>query len=93
VRIYSTGVVRTETVLTHSIHRVSYRDLLGTAERIIEMDSQMHEVDITLGQAAQKCNSGAVDRIFKNYGKFQNENKNKSEQRNAFLPLLRCCGN
>jgi hypothetical protein len=65
--------------VTNSCSRVSYRDLLGTAERIIEMDSQMQEVEATLGQAAQRCNSGAVDRIFKHYGKFQAE-KNKSEK-------------
>jgi hypothetical protein len=72
---------RIEVVLMDLIRRVSYRDLLGTAERIIEMDTQMHEVDTILGQAAQKCNSGAVDRIFKNYGRVHNENRLNSKRR------------
>ncbi|KAF2432196.1 hypothetical protein EJ08DRAFT_585946 [Tothia fuscella] len=73
---------------------VSYRDLLGTAERIIDMDSQMHEVDTILGQAAQKCNSGAVDKIFKNYSKFHNEKNIKNSRRNALashLAILQTC--
>jgi hypothetical protein len=64
--------------MSNSYSSVSYRDLLGTAERIIEMDSQMQEVEVILGQAAQKCNSGAVERIFQNFGRFQAEKSLKS---------------
>jgi hypothetical protein len=70
-------------ILIH-IPSVSYRDLLGTAERIIEMDGQMQEVEMILGQAGHKCNSGAVDRIFTNYGRYHAEKSLKSE---AILPM------
>ncbi|KAK3079513.1 hypothetical protein LTS18_004663, partial [Coniosporium uncinatum] len=45
----------------------SYRDLLGTAERIVDMDERMQRVETILGQAGRKCNSRAVERIFDNY--------------------------
>ncbi|QDS76757.1 hypothetical protein FKW77_001623 [Venturia effusa] len=73
---------------------LSYRELLGTAERIIAMDERMHEVDTTLGLAGQKCNSRAVDRIFKNQGRLLNTSKTRVSQRNALaahLTLLRTC--
>lgn len=59
---------------THA-YRISYRELLGTAERIIDMDQRMQEVDMTLGLAGQKCNSRAVDRISKNQGRLQSASK------------------
>jgi hypothetical protein len=71
-------MLMSEVILIHAFS-VSYRDLLGTAERIVEMDSQMQEVEVILGQAAYKCNSGAVDRIFKNYGRYHTEKNIKSE--------------
>jgi uncharacterized membrane protein len=49
--------------------RASYRDLLGTAERIIEMDEKMQQVEYTLGQVGQHCNSRVVEKMFVNYGK------------------------
>ena len=58
-------------MLSVRIFSVSYRDLLGTAERITEMDTQIQEVEVILGQTGQKCNSRAVDRVFKNYGQFK----------------------
>ncbi|KAE9979427.1 hypothetical protein EG327_007032 [Venturia inaequalis] len=73
---------------------ISYRELLGTAERIIDMDKRMHEVDVTLGLAGQKCNSRAVDRIFKNQGRLQNASKARVSQRNALaahLTILQTC--
>ncbi|TID19980.1 hypothetical protein E2P81_ATG07280 [Venturia nashicola] len=73
---------------------ISYRELLGTAERIIDMDERMHEVDLTLGLAGQKCNSRAVDRIFKNQGRLQIASKARVSQRNALaahLAILQTC--
>lgn len=55
-----------ESLLT-GLHRASYRDLLGTAERIIEMDHQIQDVDATLGVIGRKCNSRRVDKIAQNY--------------------------
>ncbi|KAL8744335.1 MAG: hypothetical protein Q9190_003407 [Brigantiaea leucoxantha] len=41
---------------------VSYRDLLGTAESITEMDGQMHRVESYLGAMGTECNSGLLER-------------------------------
>lgn len=48
----------------------SYRDLLGTADRIIEMDGQIQLVEDSLGVAGRLCNSKALERIFVNSGGF-----------------------
>ena len=40
----------------------SYRDLLGTAESIIEMDGQMQQVEATLGDLGRRCNTRMVER-------------------------------
>lgn len=39
------------------LNSASYRELLGTAETIIEMDGQMHEVETYLGDVGKKCNT------------------------------------
>ncbi|KAF2397252.1 hypothetical protein EJ06DRAFT_584722 [Trichodelitschia bisporula] len=73
---------------------VSYRDLLGTAERIVEMDEQMEQVEAILGKAGQKCNSGAVQRIFNNYSRFQTELYARDSEQNALashLAILQSC--
>ncbi|KAF2233085.1 hypothetical protein EV356DRAFT_503930 [Viridothelium virens] len=44
----------------------SYRDLLGTAGRIIEMDGQMSEVEVTLGDIGLKCNTRVLETISRN---------------------------
>jgi conserved oligomeric Golgi complex subunit 1 len=49
----------------------SYRDLLGTADRIVAMDEQIHTVEDGLGFASQKCNARAIDGIFLNAAHFQ----------------------
>jgi hypothetical protein len=49
----------------------SYRDLLGTADRIVAMDEQIHAVEDDLGLAGQKCNSKAINGIFLNVAQFQ----------------------
>ncbi|KAF2722063.1 hypothetical protein K431DRAFT_302908 [Polychaeton citri CBS 116435] len=45
----------------------SYRDLLGTAERIIEMDDQIQDVDSGLRIVGGKCNVKAVERNIENH--------------------------
>ena len=42
--------------------RASYRDLLGTAESIIEMDVQMHQVEAYLSDMAKKCNNRLLEK-------------------------------
>lgn len=41
----------------------SYRSLLDTAETIIDMETQMEEVESKLGRIAQNCNSRVLDKI------------------------------
>ncbi|KAK4695720.1 conserved oligomeric Golgi complex subunit 1, partial [Lecanoromycetidae sp. Uapishka_2] len=40
----------------------SYRDLLGTAESIIEMDGQMHKVEAYMGETGQRCNTRLLEK-------------------------------
>lgn len=44
----------------------SYRDLLGTADRIIEMDDQMQRVETHLGNIGRNCNTRTIDRVTEN---------------------------
>lgn len=46
-----------------SLVGASYRDLLGTAERIIEMDDQVQTVEDYLGDIGKKCNARTVEKI------------------------------
>ena len=47
-----------------------YRDLLGTADRIVAMDAQMRAVEARLGDAGRLCGSKAVERVFANAAAF-----------------------
>lgn len=49
----------------------SYRDLLGTAERIIEMDAQLTSVESVLADLGRKCNTRAVERVVAGSRKFR----------------------
>ena len=40
----------------------SYRDLLGTAETIIEMNEEMHTVEAYVGEIGQRCNTRLLER-------------------------------
>ncbi|KAI9783713.1 MAG: hypothetical protein M1816_001194 [Peltula sp. TS41687] len=53
----------------------SYRDLLRTAERIIEMDEDIQSVETNLSEISRKCNSKVIDGIAKNCGDFERERK------------------
>ena len=46
--------------------RTSYRDLLSTAESIIDMDGQMHNVEANLGDMGVRCNTRLLDKKFAN---------------------------
>jgi conserved oligomeric Golgi complex subunit 1 len=48
----------------------SYRDLLGTADRIIEMKDQIKLVEKGLGAAGGKCKSRAIEKLFSNAAAF-----------------------
>jgi conserved oligomeric Golgi complex subunit 1 len=57
----------------------SYRDLLGTAERIISMDEEIQKVEGTLAATGQRCNSRAVERLFSNYTRLRQEQKGRTK--------------
>ena len=73
---------------------VSYRDLLGTAERIIEMDKQMQEVEVALGEAGHACNSRAVGKIFDNYLSYRQDAASRRKDQYSLaseLAILQSC--
>lgn len=75
---------------------ISYRDLLGTAERIIDMDVQMRETDDLLSEISQKCNARAIERIAANHARSVKSQRERSGRRNALastLALLQTCLN
>lgn len=45
-----------------TVSSTSYRDLLGTAESIIQMDGQMQDVEVHLGNMSSKCNARLLDK-------------------------------
>ena len=49
------------------VYRASYRDLLGTAESIIEMDGQIHDVESLIGDIGVKCNTRLMERKTANF--------------------------
>ncbi|CAD0091157.1 unnamed protein product [Aureobasidium mustum] len=72
----------------------SYRDLLSTAERIVDMDQQMHSVDTRLGDIGQKCNARAIERIAANQQRTANAQRHRNYARNALasnIALLQRC--
>ncbi|KAK1809375.1 hypothetical protein LTR12_016265 [Friedmanniomyces endolithicus] len=46
-----------------SLVGASYRDLLGTAEQIVEMDVQIRAVEVELGVIGRRCDGGVVERV------------------------------
>lgn len=72
----------------------SYRDLLGTAERIIDMDNEMHEAEDILGGIGQKCNARAIERIASNHARTAKSQRDRGTRRNAqasTIALLQIC--
>ncbi|KAI4730887.1 hypothetical protein E4T49_01076 [Aureobasidium sp. EXF-10728] len=72
----------------------SYRDLLSTAERIVDMDQQIHSVETRLGDIGQKCNARAIERISANQQRTANAQKHRNHARNALasnIALLQRC--
>lgn len=58
------------------MYRESYRDLLQTAERIIDMDVAAQSVEAALGDASRNCNSRLLERKVRNLRVF-NETTDK----------------
>lgn len=68
-----------------SLVGASYRDLLGTAEKIIEMDQQMTTVEGHLGDISRKCNARAVERIAGNHVQMQDVLKAREKDKYRVL--------
>ncbi|KAI9802783.1 MAG: hypothetical protein M1833_001382 [Piccolia ochrophora] len=66
----------------------SYRDLLATAERIMEMDRDVHQVESKLSAVSQSCNARAIETLVRNYSGFNEQQKAKDNERFAFASLL-----
>ena len=45
------------------MYRASYRNLLDTAETIIDMETQIEQVESKLGRVGQNCNSRVLDKV------------------------------
>lgn len=43
-------------------YSASYRDLLGTAESIIVMDKEMHDVEAYMGELGRRCNTRILEK-------------------------------
>jgi hypothetical protein len=72
----------------------SYRNLLSTAECIVDMNQQIHSVDTRLGDIGQKCNARAVERIAANQKRSANAQRHRNHARNALasnIALLQRC--
>lgn len=66
-----------------SLVGTSYRDLLGTAERIIEMDEQIQSAENHMGDIGRRCNARAVERIGENYKRMRRDASGKETARMA----------
>ena len=64
-----------------SLVGASYRDLLGTAERIIEMDQQMETVETYLGDIGKKCNARTVEKIAENHAQMRKTRDARDENK------------
>ncbi|KXT05904.1 hypothetical protein AC578_336 [Pseudocercospora eumusae] len=76
-----------------SLVGTSYRDLLGTAERIIDMDNQIQEVEHHMAEIGRKCNARAVERIVDNHKRLKAERGQEERLTYATLAQTRVLQN
>ncbi|KAL9609444.1 MAG: hypothetical protein Q9167_005799 [Letrouitia subvulpina] len=72
----------------------SYRSLLGTAESIIKMDSQMSTVETLLGELGAKCNSKLLEKKTVNLQAWDSTVNTRDRERYALtsqMAVLRSC--
>ncbi|KAK5010752.1 hypothetical protein LTR28_007999 [Elasticomyces elasticus] len=77
-----------------SLVGASYRDLLGTADRIIEMDSQMHVAEVHLATIGRRCNTRTFEKIAANHAKMAQTRGWEAAERRAIasqLKVLQSC--
>lgn len=75
-----------------SLAGTSYRDLLGTAERIIEMDEQIQQAEQYMGDIGRKCNARTLERIGANHAQRMREGRegNRRYRVLAQTKVLQC---
>lgn len=67
---------------------------MGTAERIIDMDKQIQQVEVTLGGTGHNCNSRAVEKLFSNYSSYWNDAASRKRDHYSLaseLAILQSC--
>ncbi|KAF2118996.1 hypothetical protein BDV96DRAFT_643157 [Lophiotrema nucula] len=72
----------------------SYRDLLDTAETIIDMEVRMEQVEAKLAKVGHNCNSRGLERISSNAVKMDRCNMSRDQERYTLasqLAVLRSC--
>ncbi|ORY10546.1 hypothetical protein BCR34DRAFT_346800 [Clohesyomyces aquaticus] len=77
-----------------SLVGASYRDLLDTAETIIDMELRMEQVEAKLARVGQNCNSRGVDRILGNAAGLGTQLRSRDMDRYTFasqLSVFRSC--
>ncbi|KAF2660219.1 hypothetical protein K491DRAFT_688555 [Lophiostoma macrostomum CBS 122681] len=77
-----------------SLVGASYRDLLDTAETIVDMEASMQTVESKLAKVGQDCNSRNLDRIGRNAAKSALHNRERKAEKYTFasqLAVLRNC--
>lgn len=62
----------------------SYRDLLGTADRIIQLDHRMQETEELMGEVSLQCNSDVIDKKARHLAQLQGQ----AAQQSPFLADL-----
>jgi hypothetical protein len=72
-----------------SLVGASYRDLLGTAERIIDMDEQIQGVETHLGDIGRKCNARMLERIAGNHVRMRKERASSEHARYGIIAQVK----
>ncbi|KAF2016367.1 hypothetical protein BU24DRAFT_370277 [Aaosphaeria arxii CBS 175.79] len=77
-----------------SLVGASYRDLLSTAEMIIDMEDRMSTVETQVARISRNCNTRNIDRIASNAAKLQQHSRTQDAVRYTFasqIAVLRSC--
>ena len=62
-----------------SLPRASYRDLLGTARTIIDINGQLQGVETLLGEARAKADTRVFEKVAANCAEFERRQKVESK--------------
>lgn len=70
------------------LFRASYRDLLETAERIVQLDERMQETERLLGNISLQCNLETIDKKAHHLTELQQDAVQKSRLSHPAIRLL-----